>query len=301
MRKEWLESDYYAVLGVDSNASAKDIKQAYRKLAQKYHPDTNAGDAAAETRFKEVNEAYEVIGDSETRKEYDHARQMGYFVGGPGGAQQYVRVEDLMGGGRSGSPFDLLGGLGDLLGRQTGARARPGDDLSAEMHLSFHDAVSGATRQITVNGQTVKVKIPKGVADGARIRVRGKGGPGSNGGQQGDLYVNVRVADHPVFGRRGKNLTIDVPITFVEATLGAEIDVPTLEGKVRLRIPAATQSGKTLRVRGHGVEDAKGVKGDLLVTVSVTVPENLSDEGKELLQKFRLQNPEKNPRSHLGV
>ena len=299
MRKEWLESDYYAILGVSSDASSKDIKQAYRKLAQEFHPDKNAGDAAAEARFKEVNEAYEVLGDAETRKEYDHAREMGYFVGGPGGAQQYVRVEDLMGGGRGGSPFDLLGGLGELFGRQAGAR--PGDDLTAEMHLSFHDAISGTTRQITVNGQTVKVKIPKGVSDGARIRVRGRGGPGSNGGSAGDLYVTVRVAEHPVFGRRGKNLTLNAPITFVEAALGAEIDVPTLDGKVRLRVPAGTQTGKTFRVRGHGVEDAKGERGDLLVTVSVTVPERMTAEGKELLQQYRLKNPQDNPRSHLGV
>ena len=304
MRKEWLETDYYAVLGVKSDASAKDIKQAYRKLAQQYHPDTNAGDATAETRFKEVNEAYEVIGDAETRKEYDHTREMGYFVGGPGGGQQYVRVEDLMGGvgGRgAGSPFDLLGGLGDLFGRQGGSRPRGGDDLSAEMHLTFHDAVSGTTRKLNVNGQTVTVKIPKGVNDGAKIRVRGKGGPGRGGGQAGDLYVTVRVAEHPVFGRSGKNLTIDVPITFIEATLGAEIDVPTLDGKVRLRIPAGTQTGKTFRVREHGVEDSKGERGDLLVVVSVTVPEKLTDQGKELLQQFRLQNPTDNPRSHLGV
>jgi molecular chaperone DnaJ len=301
MRKEWLESDYYAILGVKADASAKDIKQAYRKLAQKYHPDTNAGDTNAETRFKEVNEAYEVLGDAETRKEYDHARQMGYFVGGPGGGQQYVRVEDLMGGGRGGSPFDLLGGFGDLFGRQAGARPRAGEDLSAEMHLSFHDAISGTTRQITVDGQTVKVKIPKGVSDGARIRVRGRGAVGRNGGNAGDLYVTVRVADHPVFGRKGKHLTIDVPITFVEASLGAEIDVPTLDGKVRLRVPPGTQAGKTFRVRNHGVEDSKGTRGDLLVTVSVAVPENLTDEGKELLRQFRLSNPNHNPRSHLGV
>jgi molecular chaperone DnaJ len=300
MRKEWMDTDYYAVLGVDANASTKDIKQAYRRLAQKYHPDKTAGDPAAETRFKEVNEAYEVLGDPETRKEYDHVREMGYFVGGPGGAQQYVRVEDLMGGGQ-GSPFDLLGGLGDFFGRQVGSRPRAGDDLSAEMHLSFHDAVSGTTKQLTVNGQTVKVRIPKGVADGARIRVRGRGGPGRNGGSPGDLYVTVRVADHPVFGRRGTNLTLNVPITFVEAALGAEIDVPTLEGKVRLRVPPGTQTGKTFRVRGHGIEDAKGVQGDLLVTVNVTVPDHISAEGKELLKEFRLKNPQENPRSHLGV
>ena len=300
MRKEWIDTDYYAVLGVSSDASAKEIKQAYRRLAQKYHPDKTAGDSEAETRFKQVNEAYEVLGDAETRKEYDHVREMGYFVGGPGGAQQYVRVEDLMGGGR-GSPFDLLGGLGDLFGRQVGSRPRAGEDLSAEMHLSFHDAVSGTTKQLTVNGQTVKVRIPKGVSDGARIRVRGRGGPGRNGGSRGDLYVTVRVADHPVFGRRGTNLTLNVPITFVEAALGAEIDVPTLEGKVRLRVPAGTQTGKTFRVRDHGIEDAKGVKGDLLVTVNVTVPDEISDEGKELLKEFRLKNPQENPRSHLGV
>ncbi len=302
MRKEWLETDYYAVLGVQSDASEKEIKKAYRKLAQQYHPDTNAGDAAAESRFKEVSEAYEVIGDAEVRKEYDHIREMGYFVGGPGGGQQYVRVEDLMGGARTGgSPFDLLGGLGDLFGRQVGSRPRPGDDLTAEMHLSFHDAVSGTTRQLSVNGQTVKVKIPKGVGDGARIRVRGKGGPGRNGGAAGDLYVKVRVADHPIFGRNGRHLTIEVPITFIEATLGAEIDVPTLDGKVRLRIPAGTQTGKTFRVRDRGVEDAKGESGDLLVTVAVTVPEQLSEEGRDLLQQFRLKNPHDNPRSHLGV
>lgn len=302
MRKEWLDTDYYAVLGVKSDASAKEIKQAYRKLAQKYHPDKNAGDANAETRFKQVNEAYEVLGDPEQRKEYDHTREMGYFVGGPGGAQQYVRVEDLMGGrGGGGSPFDLLGGLGDLFGRQVSSRPRAGEDLSAEMHLSFHDAVSGTTKQLNVNGQTVTVKIPKGVNDGARIRVRGHGAPGRNGGPAGDLYVKVRVAGHPIYGRSGKNLTIDVPITFIEAALGAEIDVPTLDGKVRLRIPAGTQTGKTFRVRGKGVEDANGEQGDLLVTVSVTVPEQLTDEGKELLQQFRLKNPHENPRSHLGV
>ncbi|MGA9595756.1 MAG: DnaJ C-terminal domain-containing protein [Acidimicrobiia bacterium] len=302
MRREWLETDYYAVLGVKPDASAKEIKQAYRKLAQQYHPDKNAGNADAERRFKEANEAYEVIGDAEQRKEYDHSREMGYFVGGPGGAQQYVRVEDLFGGGRAagGSPFDLLGGLGDLFNRQT-SRPAGGEDLTAAMHLSFHDAVSGTTRKLNVDGQTVTVKIPKGVSDGARIRVRGRGAPGRNGGPAGDLYVTVQVAEHPIFGRSGKNLTIDVPITFIEAALGAEIDVPTLSGKVRLRIPAGTQTGKTLRVREHGVEDSKGDKGDLLVTVSVTVPEKLTDESRELLQQFRLKNPDYNPRSHLGV
>ncbi len=311
MRKEWLDTDYYAVLGVEKGASAKEIKQAYRKLAQKYHPDANASDPNAETRFKEVNEAYEVLGDEETRKEYDHVRDMGYFVGGPGGDQQYVRVEDLFGGagGAGGSPFDLLGGLGDLFGRAGGARTgaagarrpRPGHDLSSEIGLTFHEAISGTTRTLTLDGQVVKVKIPKGVANGARIRVKGKGGSGVNGGPAGDLYVTVRVASHPVFGRSGKNLTLTVPVTFPEAALGADIDVPTLSGSVRLRIPAGTPSGKTFRVRGHGVETADGTTGDLLVTVEVTVPTALSDEEKSVLERLRDAHPGENPRAHLGV
>ncbi|MDJ0961141.1 MAG: DnaJ C-terminal domain-containing protein [Acidimicrobiia bacterium] len=298
MRKEWLETDYYSVLGVGKDASEKDIKRAYRKLAQQYHPDTNAGDATAEARFKEVNEAYDVIGDPETRKEYDHMREVGYFVGGPGGGQQYVRVEDLFGGG-GGSPFDLFSGIGDLFG-QTRSRARPGRDLSAETRLSFHDAIAGVTKQMTINGQRIKVKIPPGVADGARIRVSGKGAPGAGGGPSGDLYVTVRVADHPVFERSGGNLGITVPVTFVEAALGAEVAVPTLDGKVTLRIPPGTPSGKTFRVSGKGVATPKGT-GDLLVTVEVAVPTALTDEQRQLLEKFRDNGPDENPRSHLGV
>jgi len=303
MRKEWLDTDYYAVLGVEKSASAKEIKQAYRKLAQRFHPDANAGDLDAETRFKEVNEAYEVLGDEETRKEYDHVRDMGYFVGGPSGDQQYVRVEDLLGGG-GGSPFDLFGGLGDLFGRAGGTgtrRPRPGQDLSSEIGLTFHEAIGGATKTLNLNGQVVKVKIPKGVANGARIRIKGKGGTGANGGPPGDLYVTVRVASHPVFGRTGKNLTLTVPVTYPEVALGADIKVPTLAGSVRLRIPAGTPSGKTFRVRGQGIEAADGSKGDLLVTVEVVVPTELTDEEKTVLKRLRDEHPGENPRAHLGV
>jgi molecular chaperone DnaJ len=298
VRKEWLETDYYSVLGVGKDASDKDIKRAYRKLAQQYHPDTNAGDATAEARFKEVSEAYEVLGNTDTRKEYDHMREVGYFVGGPGGGQQYVRVEDLFSGG-GGSPFDLFGGIGDLFG-QTRTRARPGRDLSAETRLSFHDAISGATKQMTINGQRIKVKIPPGVADGARIRVSGKGAPGAGGGPAGDLYVTVRVASHPLFERSASNLGITVPVTFVEAALGAEVAVPTLDGKVTLRIPPGTPSGKTFRVSGKGVTTPKGT-GDLLVTVEVVVPTSLTEEQRQLLEKFRDNGPDENPRSQLGV
>jgi molecular chaperone DnaJ len=301
VRKEWLDTDYYAVLGVPKDASAKDLKKAYRKLAQQYHPDTNAGHPEAEGRFKEVNEAHDVLGDPETRKEYDHVRDMGYFVGGPAGGAQYVRVEDLFSGagGRGGSPFDLFGGMGDLLGQAT-RRPRPGPDVAADLTLTFHEAVAGVTKDITVGGQTIKVRIPQGVADGAKIRLKGKGAPGTNGGPPGDLYVTVHLGSHPIFAREGANLRVTVPITFVEAALGAEIDVPTLDGKVRLRIPAGTPTGKTFRVRDRGVTTAKRV-GDLLVTVEVTVPKSLNDEEVALLEKMREQRPGDNPRSHLGV
>ncbi len=303
MRKEWLETDYYSVLGVSKDASSKEIKKAFRKLAQQYHPDTNPGDSAAEIKFKEINEAYDVLGDDETRKEYDHVREMGYFVGGPGGGQQYVRVEDLLGGqgfgGGSSSPFDLFG---DLFTSAQRVRTRPqaGRDLSTEISLSFHEAISGVTKSINLNGSQVKVKVPKGIADGKRIKVKGKGEPGTNGGPNGDLIVKIHVAEHPIFGRTGRNLTIDVPITFAEAALGADINVPTLDGKVRLRIPPGTPSGKTFRVAGKGVESSKET-GDLLVTVEVTVPDNLTDDERALLEKFRADRADDNPRSHLGV
>lgn len=294
-----METDYYATLGVSKDAGAREIKKAYRRLAQQYHPDTNAGDAAAEARFKEVSEAYDVVGDTDTRKEYDQVRQMGYFVGGPGGSQQYVRVEDLIGDQRGGSVFDTFGGIGDLFGQAT-RRKRPGPDLKTDLQLSFHDAISGVTKQITVSGQTIKVKIPQGVADGAKIRLQGKGGTSADGGAPGDLYVTVRVAAHPIFGRSGRHLRISVPITFTEAALGAEIAVPTLDGQVRLRIPEGTPSGKRFRVRGRGVDTTKGT-GDLLVTVEVTVPKDLTDEQRALLEKLRDNYPNDNPRGHLGV
>ena len=306
MRREWLETDYYSVLGVSKDASDKEIKKAYRKLARENHPDTNPDDAVAESRFKEVNEAYEVLGDSDTRKEYDHAREMGYFVGDPRGAQQHVTIEDLFGGAAGaggGSPFDLFGGGGggfaDLF-QQAANRPRAGHDVSAELELTFHESISGTLKQLSINGQAVKVKIPKGVSNNTKIRLRGKGAPGSSGGPNGDLYVTVHVAEHPMFGRRGRNLSLTVPITFVEAALGADIDVPTLDGKVRLRIPAGTATGKKFRVRGKGVETTKGT-GDLTVTVEVAVPESLGDEDRALLEQLRDNRTDDNPREHLGV
>lgn len=301
VRREWLEKDYYADLGVAKDASAKDIKRAYRKLAQQYHPDTTAGDPDKENRFKEVNEAYSVLSDEKTRKEYDQARDAfarGAFAGGPaGGHTQYVTVDDL--GDLFGGGGGFFGGLGDLFGR--GARPpQAGTDLETEVSLSFHEAVSGTTRTLrTDTGREVQVRIPAGVNDGARIRVKGKGSPGAAGGPNGDLYVRVRAASHPVFGRSGADLRLDVPITIAEAALGANITVPTLDGSVTLKIPEGTQSGKRFKVTGRGVTTPKRT-GDLIVTVRVAVPTDLDDEQRALLEKLAAHEPE-NPRDHLGV
>ena len=299
MRREWLETDYYAVLGVPHDASEKDIKRAYRKLAQKYHPDANSEDPKAEERFKEITEAYAVLGDREQRRQYDQAREamaQGMFVGGPGGGQQYVRMEDL--GDLFGGLFG--GGVTDLFGR-TRTRQTQGRDYTTDVTLTFHEAISGTTRELTVDGKPVKVRIPQGIDDKARIRLSGKGGPGAGGGPPGDLYIEVHVTDHPVFGRSGRNLTITVPITYAEASLGAEIDVPTLKGKVRVRVPPGTASGTTLRVRGKGVTGADGSAGDLLVTVKVDVPTEPTAAERRILESLRTEQSKRNPRSHLGV
>ena len=305
MRKEWLEKDYYATLSVSKDAPQKEIKKAFRKLAREFHPDNNPDDAVAEARFKEINEAYDTLSDEDERKEYDHVREMGYFVGDQGGHQQYVRVEDVFGGGMGGGGFqDLLGGLGDLFGQGGGRRQQPrpmaGQDLQSDLSLTFHEALAGPTKSIGVDGRTVKVKVPQGIADGTKVRLKGKGGPGANGGPAGDLFVRVHVASHPIFGRSGKrDLTISVPVTFAEAALGAVIQIPTLDGDTKIRVPAGTQGGTTMKVSGKGVETSKGA-GDLLVTLTVNVPIELSDKERELLEALR-DDASENPREHLGV
>ena len=302
IRREWLEKDFYQVLGVDRTASSKDIKKAYRKLAQQYHPDANPGDEAAETRFKEITEAYDVLSDAKVREEYDQARDAfsrGAWAGSPGGGAQYVRFEDL---DDLGSMFGGFG-FGDLFGGAGSRGPQKGADLEGEMHLGFHDAIAGVTRTLTVRGpegpRDVQVKIPAGVEDGQRIRVKGKGRPGTGGGPRGDLYVRVRVAAHPVFDRSGRNLAVTVPLTYTEAALGANIAVPTLDGKVTLKIPAGTPSGKTFRVSGKGITTGKAT-GDLLVTVEVAVPEALNDEQRAAIERLRELETD-DPREHLGV
>ena len=304
MRKEWLEKDYYAELGVSKDASDKEIKKAFRKLAREFHPDSNPEDPAAETRFKEINEAYDTLGNAETRSEYDHAREMGYFVGGPQGGQQYVRVEDLFGGGfQGGSTQDIFGGFQDLFGRSGSRQPRPtkGQDVAGSISLSFHEALAGSTREFTVGDTTTKVRIPPGVADGTKVRVAGKGGKGANGGPAGDLYVTVHVGSHPLFARVGKkDLALTVPITYTEAVLGAVVTVPTLDGTTKIRVPAGTRSGAKLKVTGKGVKTPKAT-GDLVVTLEVAVRDAVSDEERKALEALKSAESDWNPRSVLGV
>ena len=303
----WLETDFYATLGVDRDATKTDLTKAYRRLARELHPDTNR-DPAAEDRFKAVSAAYEVLGDPDKRAAYDEARQL--TASGarrrPGGGYT-IRVDnldDLSGfgfgtGGSGGSFFDDLLGFGP---RPTGPRrshAHRGADARAELTLPFADAVGGTTRTVTVRGrEPVTVRIPAGVDDEQTIRVPGKGRPGTAGGPTGDLLVTVHVEPHRLFGRDGRNLTLTVPVSYAEAALGADVTVPTVRGDpVTIRIPPGTPSGRVLRIRGHGVPSPEG-PGDLLVTVHVEVPETLADRQRELIRELgRYDDPDR--RAHL--
>jgi molecular chaperone DnaJ len=380
-QREWFEKDYYAMLGVDSGATDKDIQRAYRKLAKQYHPDANAGDAGAEERFKEISAANDVLGDAERRKEYDEVRQMvasggghgGFGPGGfgPGFQGATFNFDDGMGlGDLFGGLFGNRGGAGRGRGRPRAAAPQRGDDLQSELHLDFLDAVHGVTTSVGVtsdaacsvcNGtgaepgtvpdvcpvcggtgavavdqgpfsfsevcprcagrgrviehpckkckgsgverrrRDVKVRIPAGVSDGQRIKVKGRGAAGRNGAPPGDLYVVVHVRPHEIFGRSGRtHLTVKVPITFTEAALGTQVKVPTLEAPVTVKVPAGTQSGTTVRVRGRGITPAKGDAGDLLVTFELVVPSELSDDERAAIEALG-ERMTANPREHLGV
>ena len=375
--RDFIEKDYYGALGVPQGADAAEIKKAYRKLARDLHPDKNPGNAEAETRFKEVSEAYDVLSDPKRRAEYDEARRLfgaggagaraGFPGGFPGaGGGQTFDFGDLFGGGAGGATTAGAGagGLGDLLGGLFGggggARARSraasgparGQDVETEATLSFEEAVLGVTvplrmqspgtcptcagsgakpgtsphtcpvclgagvtsrsqgafafsepcrncrgtgqvvddpcptcggNGITTQTRTITVRIPAGVKDGQRIRLPGKGAPGRRGGQAGDLFVVVHVSEHELFGRKGDDLTLTVPITFAEASLGTTLTVPTLGDNVSLKVPAGTASGRTLRVRGRGIQ-GKGRHGDLLVTLEVAVPVRLTAAQRKVIE-----------------
>ena len=375
-QREWLERDYYKILGVSKDASQEEIKKAYRKLARENHPDANPDDDQAEKRFKDVGEAYAVLGDEEKRREYDEIRRLGAAGfgaangpggGGFGGAGGFTDsdfndlLNNLFGAGAGGQPG---GRPGPGAGRTTGFRSGPtrtrrparGDDLQADVHLTFEDALAGVRTtlrvtgdgacdtcggsgaapgtsprtcgtcggrgQVTVDqgpfsfaqpcgtcagrgttidtpcttcsgrGRVVKprqltVKIPAGVRDGAVIRAAGRGGPGIDGGPAGDVLVTVHVEPHPIFGRKGDDVTVELPITYSEAVLGTKLTVPTpRDGKRTIKVPAGTKSGRTFRIRGEGAPRKDGGTGDLLVTVRLDVPSNPSRAYKKLVEQL---------------
>jgi molecular chaperone DnaJ len=377
--RDFVEKDYYKALGVSKDASQADIKKAYRKLARELHPDANPGDSGAEARFKDVSEAYDVLSDESRRKEYDEARTLfgaGGRTGGLGGFGGFGGNGAGQGGGINFDLGDLLGnargGVGGLFdsifsrGGSTARGPRRGADLTAELSISFEDALRGIEATVRLpqaaacetcigtgaapgtaprtcptcqglgvistsqggfalsepcrdcrgKGQIIddpcpvckgtgrrerlqRIRVPAGVADGQRLRVRGRGGAGERGGPPGDLEVLVHVGSHPVFGREGANLTLTLPVTFPEAALGAEVRIPTPDGTpVTVRIPPGTSSGKRLRVRGRGMPRSGGERGDLLVTVDVTVPNRLDPAARKALEEYA-QHAEADPRSHL--
>jgi molecular chaperone DnaJ len=315
--QDWFDKDFYKVLGVSKDVSEAELKKAYRKLARQYHPDSNPGNPTAEARFKEISEANTVLSDPEQRAEYDQLRAMGsgarFSAGGrpgqPGG------FEDVFGGmfqqgGARGAPNagfeDVFGGLfgNGGFGRSSGGYRgaglpTKGADVQTSITLDFLTALRGDTVRLEVGGRRINARIPEGVADGQKIRLKGKGDPSPDGGEPGDLVIQVQVAKHPVFERDGLNLRVDVPVTFVEATLGATIEVPTLDGPpVRLKVAPGTPSGRVLRVKGRGVTTSKG-QGDLLATVVVAVPSHVPPAAQKALADFAAAMPAENPRESL--
>ena len=285
--KNLYEKDFYKILGIDKKASADEIKKKYRSLARDLHPDKNQGDAAHEEKFKAVSEAYDILSDSKKRAEYDEARSMfergGFRAPTGGGNFQGGDFSDLFGGG---NPQDIFA---NLFGGGSRRGPRKGSDLQTEATITFKESVFGTTLDLKLNidgtgSQTISARVPAGVNDGAKIRVKGKGAPGEAG--PGDLFIELNVKPHAIFSRKGENLTLTLPVTFAEAALGADLKVPTLAGDdVTVRLAAGTPTGRVLRVKGRGIKKG-AVTGDLLITIEVQVPRALEGKALEAIKTF---------------
>jgi curved DNA-binding protein len=305
----------YETLGVSQEASDEEIKKAYRKLARETHPDLNPGDAVAETRFKQISVAYDVLSDADKRRDYDEfgeaSLQAGFDADRARAEREHFSSRfGSPGNGGFGESFEFSG-IDDLLrqfqgqgqARRGGGFRMRGSDLESAMTLGFMEAVRGGERRITITRpradgsafeETVTVRIPPGVTDGGKLRIPGKGGEGAGGGPPGDLSVRVRVEEHPVFRRNGRNLEFDLPITLAEAVAGAQVEVPTLDGRATLAIPAGTNSHARLRLRGKGLPNASGGEpGDLLARIKIIVPKDVPAELRESLNALEQEDPRK--------
>lgn len=322
--QDWLQQDFYKTLGVDKDADEKTIRKAYRKLARQWHPDQNPGDAKAEAKFKEIGEAFAVLSDKEQRERYDAIRAMGAggprYTGGTGSAG----FEDLFGGGfntaggagpnirfqTSGEGFggaedifsSLFGGSGSFAGagrfggsdsfsgfanEYAAPRPQKGADLSTSATLTFKQAYEGEVLQFALEGKPMKVRIPAGVRDGQKIRLRGKGQPGVAGGPAGDLVVKVTVEKSPIFSMEGSNLRVKAPVSYPEAVLGTKIDVPLPDGSsIGVKVPEGTSSGRILRLRGHGVK-TRTKQGDVLVELQIATPKETTDATRKATEQLR--------------
>lgn len=304
--------DHYDVLGVSRTASADEIRSAHRRLARQHHPDLSKEAGAAE-RFNEIQRAYEILSDPEKRKKYDQFGDAAFdpgaaasgHAGGGGAPWQEMDPEAMRDifGDIFGDGFGGGAGPGRRRARGRAPRPTPGPDREFELAIGFAVAANGGTEQLRMRSadgstETIDVKIPAGVADGSKLRVRGRGEAGFHGGPRGDLILTVRTGAHPWFTRDGLDLSVDVPITIAESALGATVEVPLLKGRVKLKVPAGTSSGAKLRVRGKGITDAKGSSGDLYAVISIAAPKELSEDDRAALESIAVRLPD--PRASLA-
>ncbi|MDD5093021.1 MAG: J domain-containing protein [Dehalococcoidia bacterium] len=321
--------DYYKVMGVDKNANEKDIKKTYRKLARQYHPDVNPGNKSAEAKFKEINEAYEVLGDAEKRKKYDQLganwqqyeqweragggaqgqpfdwSQYGFRPGGAGQTRQQYRtmtqeeMQDLFGSAGGGGGFSdffstFFGGApGGEPRRQHRPAPRKGGDIEQPVEITLEEAFRGTSRAFQMSNpdgttKTIEAKIPSGTRSGSRIKLKGQGGPGVSGGPAGDIYLSIQIQPHPTFELKGDDLYTKIPVSLTTAVLGGEVDVNTMAGALKLKIPAETQNGKTFRLKSKGMPSMKhpDQKGDLYAEVRVVLPQGLSEKERDIFREL---------------